>query len=85
MTPVTEFAAAVQASAEQQIPEEARDSAVVSVHVTEVTSVVIDVGSLDMLSGTDRVALIAMSEAAICDGIDGTCSVSLEERRRSRS
>jgi len=76
------FAAAVQAAAEEQVPAEDRTSTVVTTTIDERTQLDVDVGSLDMGYGPDRVLVVTSARAAACDGIDGTCYASLVERRR---
>ena len=42
----------------------------------------VNAGTLDMTSGSDRQTLIDQAQAAACNGMDGTCVVSVEQRRR---
>jgi len=75
------FGAAVQASAEQQVPADEQASTVVTTQIDEVKTIVVDKGSLNMASGPDRVLLVMTCQNAVCDGMDGTCYVTLVERR----
>ena len=42
----------------------------------------VNTGSLDMTSGSGRQTLIDQAQAAACNGMDGTCVVAVEQRRR---
>ena len=78
------FAAAVQASAEEQVPAADRGTTVVTTTITERTSMDVDVGTLDMNVGADRVTLVNGAQRAACDGMDGTCTVTINAARRFR-
>ena len=84
MTTPAHFGAAVQASAELQVPEADRSDVTVTVQITDKAKVYIALGPLSLSSGVDATALVMGAQAAACLGIDGTCFVLLADSRRYR-
>jgi len=76
-----DFGAAVQAGAEEQVPLAERANTIVITTINEIKTIVVTIGALNMGIGADRVTLVMTLQEAACKGMDGTCYMTLVERR----